>query len=287
MNKLIYITILFFITNSCVKNNPDPSWIEIGEWVLTENPDLGTEKELTEDFSDVYITVDDEIVGFFELPVKLPILKEGNHKINLYPVVQKNGIKGHGKKIYPFCANYVINVDLVKNQSVKINPTTKYINGTKFWIEDFEDATLKISNESVSTANLLRDNKPEILQYGNAYGHIHLTSTDSLWYGMTSTGLNLPKGGTEVYLEIDYMNTNSFLTGVLAYSANGVADNPNIQVNPQTIEAPKWKKIYIELKEIVSFSVSATKFEHYFQAILDEGKSESDIYIDNIKIVYF
>jgi hypothetical protein len=287
--SLKYFSLLFFGTillSSCTKNNPDPSWISISNWTLVENPSLGTEKELTQNFTDVYITVDDKIIGIFELPVKLPLLESGSHKITLYPVVLNNGISAT-KKIYPFCDKYEIYINLEENLTSEIYPTTRYTSGAKFWIEDFEDATLKISNESISKTSLLRKTDPAILKYGNAYGHVHLTTTDSLWYGITSTNTSLPKSGAEVYLEIDYMNTNSLLTGVLAYDVNGFQDNPNIQLNPQNASTMVWKKMYIELKEIVSSSVSAFKFEQYFKAIIDADKTSSDIYIDNIKIVHF
>jgi hypothetical protein len=287
MKHYIYFIIVIFITNSCVKNNPKPSWIEILPWTLVENSNLGTEKELTHNFSDAYIIIDQEIVGFFELPVKLPLLKEGKHKIKIYPAITNNGIKAHGKKIYPFCSIHEADIELIKEKTISLNPVTKYIEGTKFWIEDFEDATLKISNESISNVNLVRGSDPEILAYGNAYGHVHLSSPDSFWYGITNSGLSLPKNGTEVYLEVDYRSTNSLLTGVLAYNTNGFTDNPNIQINGQAIENIKWKKIYIELREIVSYSLTSTTFEQYFKALLDTGKSEGDIYIDNVKIVYF
>jgi hypothetical protein len=287
MKNYLYFLIILFITNSCVKNNPKPSWIEILPWTLVENSSLGTEKELTHNFSDAYVIIDEEIVGFFELPVKFPILKEGKHQIKIYPAIQNNGIKAHGKKIYPFCATFTSEIELIKEKTVTLDPSTNYINGTKFWIEDFEDATLKISNEAVSTVNLMRGSDPEILKYGNAYGHVHLSSAESYWYGITSSGLNLPKNGTEVYLEVDYRSTNSLLTGVLAYNSNGFTDNPNIQINGQDKENIKWKKIYIELREIVSYSLTSTVFEQYFKALLDEGKTEGDIYIDNVKIVYF
>jgi hypothetical protein len=48
----------------------------------------------------------------------------------------------------------------------------------------------------------------------------------------------------------------------------------------------QWKKIYIELKEIVSYSVNSTLFETYFRIELPESKSEGIVYIDNLKIVY-
>ena len=45
---LLFILGFILTLNSCVKNNPDPSWIEVGEWTISANPNLGgDEGELT------------------------------------------------------------------------------------------------------------------------------------------------------------------------------------------------------------------------------------------------
>lgn len=281
------IILLFtLLLSSCVKNNPDPSWLEITEWTLTENQNV-EEGELSHSFKDVYVYVDDKIVGIFELPVKLPLLLEGKHKVTLYPVIRINGISG-AKTIYPFCKPLIVDVNLEKNKTTPINATTSYLDNTTFWIEDFENSTFKIDDSNPnSTGDLSKKNDPNILKFGNFYGDIAITSVDSVWFGKTTPALNLPKGAAEIYLEIDYMNTNTLLTGVYALSSTSIIDNPHIQLNAQDASDLKWKKIYIELKEIVSASTAASSFEQYFKAILDEGLSEGHIYIDNIKIVHF
>lgn len=281
--KIGLISLLFL--SSCVKNNPDPSWIKIESWVLNENLDV-EEGELSHSFTDVYVTVDDKLIGIFEVPVRLPLLEEGEHKISLYPVIRNNGISAT-KKIYPFCEPYTVTVNLKKNEVHTITPETRYYDGTEFWIEDFENTVFKIDdNNAYSTAKLVKSSDPAILRYGNYFGHVPLTAADSMWLGKTPE-MALPKSAAEVYLEIDYITGNSLLTGVYAISPNDLIDNPNIQLNPQDESQLQWKKIYIDLKEIVSSSVTATAFSHYFWAILDEGKSSSNIYLDNIKVVHF
>jgi hypothetical protein len=47
------------------------------------------------------------------------------------------------------------------------------------------------------------------------------------------------------------------------------------------------KKIYIDLREMISNSPMATYFEQSFQALLDANDSEGTIIIDNIKVVHF
>ncbi|MGV3632679.1 MAG: hypothetical protein ACO1O6_15855 [Bacteroidota bacterium] len=281
--KIGLISLLFL--NSCVKNNPDPSWIKIENWVLNENLDV-EEGELSHNFTDVYITVDDQIIGIFELPVRLPLLEEGEHKITLYPVVRNNGISAT-KKIYPFCEPQTITVNLKKNEVHTIVPQTRYYDGTDFWIEDFENTVFNIDdNNAYSMAKLVKSDDPAILRYGNYFGHVPLTASDSIWLGKTSN-MSLPKNAAEVYLEIDYITSNTLLTGLYAISDSDLKDNPNIQLNPQDESDLHWKKIYIDLKELVSSSINATSFSHYFMAILDEDKNSANIYLDNIKVVHF
>lgn len=282
--KIGLISLLFL--SSCIKNNPDPSWIKIENWILNENLDV-EEGELNHNFTDVYVSVDNQIVGIFELPVRLPLLEEGEHKIDLYPVIRNNGISAT-KKIYPFCEPFSITVNLKKNEIYYITPQTRYYDGTEFWIEDFENTVFNIDDDNpYSMAKLVKSNDPAILKYGNYFGHVPLTAADSIWLGKTSPDMALPKSAAEVYLEIDYMTSNSVLTGVYAMSGSEVKENPNIQLNPQNESELEWKKIYIDLKEIVSSSVAATAFSHYFMAILDDFKDSSNIYLDNIKVVHF
>ena len=283
--QLIFITsIIVLLANSCVKNNTDPSWLYIDAWVLQANQ-TNLEGELTHNITDAYVLIDDKVIGYFELPIKIPLLQNGSKKITLYPAIHNNGISST-KKTYPFLQPYTIITSLTKNETVKINPSTKYYTNTKFWIENFEDAGIKLETSPNFSPILTTASDPSILKYGQRYGWIHLTKSDSIWMG-TTTKMSLPQYGSEVYLEIDYMNTNRLLTGVNAYGSLAFRANPNIQLNAQTNSEKKWKKIYIDLKEILSYSTNYNLFEQYLEAELDSGKDSSDIYIDNIKLVYF
>jgi hypothetical protein len=283
--QLIFITsIIVLLANSCVKNNTDPSWLYIDTWVLQANQ-TNLEGELTHNITDAYVLIDDKVIGYFELPIKIPLLQNGSKKITLYPAIHNNGISST-KKTYPFLQPYTITTSLTKNETVKINPSTKYYTNTKFWIENFEDAGIKLQTSTGFSPILTTASDPSILKYGQRYGWIHLTKSDSIWMG-TTTKMSLPQYGSEVYLEIDYMNTNRLLTGVNAYGSLAFRANPNIQLNAQKDSEKKWKKIYIDLKEIISYSTNYTLFEQYLEAELDTDKESSDIYIDNIKLVYF
>lgn len=287
-----YISILFFgalLLSSCVRNNPKPVWLSLDKWVLEANPaQVDDAGQLTQNLSEVWVYVDNKIIGVFELPCKIPVLVSGNVKIQLYPAVRNNGIAAT-KKIYPFVEPIELQMDLTEGETYTIPMVTRYYSNVKFWIEDFESPSqVELETDPTSTTNLSLDDDPAIaLPGGGSYGHVHFTASDSLWLAYTTENQVLPQSGAEVYLEIDYRNSNGLLSGVLGISSNDIKQNPNILLNAQDPSSMVWKKIYIDLKEIVSNSTSSDYFKQYFRALIDEGNSQSDIYIDNIKVVHF
>lgn len=295
MRALLYSICILLLSASCVKNNPDPSWIEIEEWTLEANPNIQNEPEsLHHNITEAWVYVDNELMGVFELPVKIPVLKEGSKQVRIYPAMKNNGISAT-KKIYPFMEIYGATIDLVKNQTVTISPVTRYKDATKFWVEDFEDASPQIVNSTSSLTTIQIVTDPSILVpsiNGQHFGRITLTTTNNVYSSSTTANangvLNMPlPSGSDVYLEIDYYTTNNLVTGLLAISSDGSKDNPNVQINAQDASEIQWKKIYIQLDEVVSYSTTANRFEITLNAVLDEGDTQGEINIDNIKAVYF
>jgi len=286
MRYLLFCAISLFILSSCVKNNPDSAWLEVNQWTLETNPNSQYPTgELTHNFTDAWVFINGKVIGVFEVPFKIPVLMTGNVNIKIYPTVRNNGISAT-KKIFPFVEVYEINADLVANQTLTLNPTTRYFDAAQFWVEDFEDAAIKIENDPNSLSSLIAGNDPVILKWGNFYGQVNLNAIDSTWVGYTAGEMYLPTFA-DVYLEIDYYNTNSVTTGLLAISSSSIKNNDNIQLNSQDPTEVKWKKIYIDLKELVSSSSSAAYFKQSFKAGLDSGDSDGLIIMDNIKVVYF
>jgi len=286
MKQILYLLFVGLLASSCIKNNPDPSWLEVTKWSLVANPNSENQTgELTHNFSEAWVYIDDKIVGVFEVPFKIPILQSGNVNIKIYPAIKNNGIAAT-KKIYPFVEVFEVNATLAQNQTLTLNPVTRYVSVTKFWIEDFEDPAVKIITDPNSQAALSQGSDPLILEYGNNYGEVNLNSTDSTWVAFTEQLPYIPIG-KEVYLEIDYYNTNALITGLIAISSSSVINNQNVQLNAQDPASVKWKKIYIDLKEVVSNSAAQANLRISFQALIDSGDSEGKIVLDNIKVVHF
>jgi len=284
MRVLMYVVLLGLLT-ACIKNNPNPSWIEVNPFVLVSNPALsGSEGQLTQDFRDVWLYVDDQMVGCFQTPFKIPILKDGNVNIKIYPAVRNNGIASD-KKIYPFMSVYEINSQLIKDQTLTINPITSYVYNANFWIEDFEDASIKIQDDPTSAASLFVSSDNLTPFNGFNYGKVVLNTADSVWVASTTEQLPIAKN-KPCFLEVDYYNTNRFVQGFLALNSNGSFYQDNAGFNLQALNTIKWKKMYIELTELIGNSANGSNFIQTFKANLEEGQTETFICIDNIKIVF-
>ncbi len=290
MNLVRFIVLVFIslpILFSCVKNNPDPSWLRVNDWELLANVALsGEEGELTQKITNAKVYVNDELIGIFETPFRIPLLSSGESVVRLDPVVINNGISAT-KKVYPFTNFYQETVTLIQNETVEISPTTSYKSNANFWIEDFEDINISIENDpNTSLANLLLSNESLNTFNGNYYGKVMLNENDSTWVAYTLDQLPIPKG-VDSYLEIDYYNTNDVYQGLFSLYASGQVNNVNIRMNAQSPENVIWKKMYIELRELVTASPNQSTFLQSFQANLDVDDSEGVICLDNIKVIWF
>jgi hypothetical protein len=287
MKVILLFIPLAFLLSTCIKNNPDPAWLEVNDWTLMANANyFGAEGALTENLTEAWVYVNDDLIGVFEVPFKIPILKSGAVDIKVFPAIKNNGISAT-KKVYPFLETYQINAVLVANETLTISPTTKYKDNLFFTIEDFEDINTNIVNDpNTSAASFSLSNNNLQWFNGNFYAKVALNATDSTWIAYTNWASYIPKG-IEVYLEIDYRNSNSVTTGLLAISPSGTLPNTHIRLNAQKSLPVVWKKIYLDLREMVGASANGAYFEQSFEAYLEDGLSNTEIEIDNIKLIHF
>ena len=53
---------LIFLLSTCIKNNSDPSWLIVNDWTLLPNSNYaGSEGELTDNITDAWVYVNDEL----------------------------------------------------------------------------------------------------------------------------------------------------------------------------------------------------------------------------------
>lgn len=285
LRYIIIISALFLV--SC-KEDTTPAWLEIPAFTLTT--DEATEGSNSQLISDAWVYMDGTALGVFEMPARIPVLAEGEHDFVVYAGVKLNGIS-NTRAPYPFYTRYEITITLVKGETYTITPSITYKSNLNFeLIEDFEDTGIEFSKDLISDTSIQFIDEvdfPEIVKYGQRCGGIFLTESDSLFKGVSSSFLNLPKN-EDVFLEVDFLSSNSIVMGVIAQNSIDYNEHtPLTQMNPQDPSSWVWKKIYIPLEEDISYETWATSYELYFLSILDPENTSGSIYLDNIKVICY
>ncbi|MFH0866835.1 MAG: hypothetical protein V1904_11620 [Bacteroidota bacterium] len=276
--------VMMVLVNSCDIINPEepvPSYIHIDKFNLSTTIEQGSNSSR---ISDAWVYVDDQLIGAFELPATMPVLFEGVHKVMVKPGIKVNGIAGT-RAIYPFYTYYSLDIILIPDSVITVNPSITYNAETVFiWKEAFEDGGISIETTPFSDTIIEKTlpNAPEVFE-GNYSGIIHLDDNHTLFEGRSINSFDLPGGDTPVFLEMNYKTESEIYMGLFA--------NSSTQSDPVGIltlnKSSTWNKIYINLKNAINSSTSATDFQVFFHIEKSSDVTNSVILLDNIKLVHF
>jgi len=264
---------------------PIPSYIKLEAPRFTT--ESNTQGSASENISDYWIFVDDELIGVFEYPIEFPVLKSGNVNLEVFAGIKNNGISAE-RISYPFYQRYKNDSSafLSPGETTQLEPKFTYETQTEFaWLEDFENLNVSIDDDFSSTTTFEVYKGDNVFE-GNSSGLVKLDFTKNRAFFSLNEPVDLPKFGTDIYLELDFLTDLEFFVGLRAFYSDGSQrDIDLVGINPNT----EWQKIYIDLAEFVSTEVNAQKFSIYFFAQYSgaEQDPESNLYLDNIKLVHF
>ncbi len=276
---LFLLGISFF---SCTKKKLEatiPAYISIDKISFTTDP--STQGSNSENITDAWVYINDNLVGVYELPVTFPVLKEGNFKLEIFAGIKDNGISASRVR-YPFYKGYVEQINLVKNKTIYIHPQVTYYSNTKFaWLEDFESAGLSFTytNGSDTVVNKTSTNVFE----GIGSGKVYLTDIMDFFEAKSPLISGTTLNGNDAYLELNFKTNEPLLIGIYA-------DNDQVglvNLNTTTI----WKKIYINLTNVIKSKPNTNNFQLFFglkETFTNKfSVSNPEFLLDNIKLVHF
>ena len=278
------------VTGGCRKMKSTqtiPSYLKIDSVYLeTYYPVEGSESQ---EITDVWVYVDDQQMGVFQLPALFPVLAKGKHKLEIRPGIKLNGISST-RVPYPFYHPIVYdNFNFVPDSVLNLgNIKTKYYDNTKFaWLEDFEGSFISIQESETSDTTLNQTtpaNNPEaFLSSNSSYsGKIVLTQDHPMYWGYTFDAYDLPRDGTPVALELNFKTDTPMVVGVLTSLPGDFKWDDLVYLN----KSPEWNKIYINIAPTTLRYSNAYDFKIYFRAIIGSDADTGNIYIDNIKLLY-
>jgi hypothetical protein len=287
------IPVIFLATSSgCDKfegTQTVPAYLQIDSVGFTT--DYSTQGTGDQNFSDIWVFVDDDLIGGFEMPATIPVLAEGPHKLEIRPGIKLNGIS-ETRAPYP-CIKPLIydSFEFLADSVVKAYGTTSYWENAVFvWMEDFEDASLAIHETTASDTNISRTqpagSSQAYIDEDSQYSGISYLDTGRDFLELVSDDGNgqgfVFDRGDYVFMELHYKTDVKVLVGFYILTMdNTVEDRAFLVIN----NTDEWKKIYINFTPIVNETVDAVNFKVYFQAFLDPGDDSAMVLLDNIKLV--
>jgi len=266
-----------------------PSYLKIDSiGFVTDNDLQGTNSQK---ITDVWVYVDDDLIGGFEMPATIPVLAEGIHKLEIRAGILLNGIsdtRAPNPCWQPVSFN---SFSFIPDSVISAFGNSTYYDNAEFvWMENFEDASLAIIKSQNSDTGVVRTqpaNAPdafidEFSQYsGVSYmdesrPYLQLVSDNGSGQGFVFDR------GDFIFLELNYKSNISFVVGVyINLMDNTVEERPYLIITP----TDDWNKIYVNFTPIVNETTNALAYTVYIEAQLPDDTGSATILLDNIKLV--
>jgi len=290
-NSFFWVLIIFsIVSSSCNKFDGDvtvPAFLQIDTVFFAT--DVALQGENSHEISDVWVYVDDQQMGVFELPAKFPLLFNGKHRLEIRPGIKLNGISST-RSPYPLMKPIVIDdFEFFPDSVQKLNSLTfKYYSNVTFaWIESFENNNLTIqetqSSDTVIKLTSPANNPEAYLSSTSSYsGQINLTAEKPYYNAWSFYSYALPGLESPVLLEMDFKTDNYVTVGLFVHTEGGYKPVPLVVLN----HSDEWNHIYINFTPTVGLNPFAIDFKVFFEAGLENGKAKSNIYFDNVKLIY-
>ncbi len=270
-----------------------PVYFDIPDFQL--NTDYLTEGTSNSKITTIWIYVDNDLEGTYELPCTVPvILEEGSHTIRIFPGINLNGISS-SRAIYPFFERPIFDTTIAASVDtflvpLKFRRTNYSSSATIDILEDFDQAGINLLPTDNSDTGIVKITDPALVftnpqkpsEDNGKAGVMYTTASVRKAEVSSVKTYDLPKNGENVYLEMNYRCNQAFIVGVFANRISGNTQQATVIVNPKE----DWNKIYINLVTELSAFSDADNFNIFFGAIHDSENDTGWVYLDNLKLVY-
>ncbi len=280
---LLIFLIIFYSCELFDRKEYIPSYINIENIIVKTN--LQTEGTTSHSITDAWIYVDNELIGVFEIPFNVPVLKSGDKKIVIAPGIKNNSSDSH-RVIYPVMNDYYIDTLLIEEEITTINPEFRYKTGAVRFFEDFDGVGNIFEISEISDTIIKYISGEEAFEGRSMAFYLDDNRKN---FECRSTELYELPDDRPVYLEINHKSTDPFVFGIFAkeYSGSGIIEKriPVFTFNPSPYE---WKKTYIQLNYHLNASGPYSEYRLFFTCSRQENPygQKTKVFIDNIKIVH-
>ena len=284
---IVFLFLFLLTQTSCEKFSGDqeiPAYISIDSIYITSN--YSTQGTKSHNITDAWIYIDDQLIGAFQMPARVPVLYNGTHTVTVLPGIKENGI-ATTRVVYPFYQPITAKIKLTPDSTTKLKVMkTTYQAASKFvWMENFENSVaITLDTTAGSSAYIEQTPSGSPLTFKDEGVHSGMVVLDTARiFFECKTHNEYPIPSSAVYLEMNF-NINTTLTvGVFIYGNTTLYQVPVVNLNPTN---NTWKKIYIDLTTSLN-SYYGSSFQVYLGAFLDEGAEKNLLLFDNFKVLTY
>lgn len=281
--RFAIVAIISIFIYSCRVVDPAeeiPSYIRITSVSLTTS---GNEGSNSHKITDAWIYIDGELIGAFEIPCNVPVLKEGPHTILIKAGIKQNGMSSL-RAIYPFYKGWESTVFLTRGSVADVTPSFTYFPVTNLlWNCDFENsAGINYDDATQNYFPGLVDLVSGVDAFEGNSGSITLTGAENYCFMQSADSFYLDPGD-EIYLELNYKCDQSFTIGLNFTPASSPEPIhlPWVEVEPSA----DWNKLYIRLNDALAGQPLNVKYRVFLQMSKPSSVTESHIWLDNLKFI--
>jgi hypothetical protein len=282
--RLVRWIYLVLMIAACNRSNVDeqPAFIQSGTVTLSTLSSQGSNSSA---ISELWFYADGDILGIVDTPSALPLLKQGNQTITVFPGIKNNGM-GTSRIRYPFYSSYDTTVFVEPGNSYLIEPRFTYLSSAVIdATRNFETGnTFIAATDNQAVMELMND--PSLAASGVRCVRMTLPETANLLSYLDETNVDL-EAGQVAFLEMDYSCNNTFVVGLYTIDGGNSTKVPVLYLTPTltgNADVPQWNKIYMDLGMVASQYPNTDSYRIYVECTPSEAQSPV-IYLDDIKIV--
>ena len=162
--------------------------------------------------------------------------------------------------------------------------STGYRSDVRFgFIECFEPGSTRVFTEIVEGTGVLEPTTECVLS-GEQSGRLLLTEANATVAIASDVAISdLFDERPYVWLEVDVKSDAPVVWGVMGVDSQGFSIR---EFDPGSRPADDWTKIYFELTEVIA-AANVETLRVFFFANLPEGATEAEVFLDNVRLLYF
>jgi len=288
---LSFIILLFAVPSCKEKQTGTPSRIAIDSISVDVDAAFGND---IHQIRGVQVFANQELIGNFELPCKIPIDKLGNVQIDIFPLVFINGSTSNLTLYTPF-EGFRDTINLAASNTQNIIPEFKHRKSTVVrWSEDFEDNNSTLvpilpSPFPGDTFGIVT--KPFDLdgKFGgdSKVFRFCFENTDTAKFFDAGSFLefsDLPTNGSAVFFEFDIKTDLPVQLAMRRKNPSVTELVPYMVINPT---GGKWKRFYVNLVYELANQPAGTSVRLFFDVNKPANSvAGREILFDNLRLSY-